>query len=115
MPTVESLLGDKLSAFAPTTIGVPLRKPDGTAADVMQVAKQLFDLGVLFDAAQNFAQVNKSHAAVCALESSYRPARPTREAALDDTLRACLALTATKARDLASYPDAPLLHEASPG
>lgn len=111
VPTVESLLGDKLTAFAPTTTGVPLRKPDGTAADVMQVAKQLFDVGVLFDAAQYFAHVNQSHAAVCALESSYRSTRPTREAALDDTLRACLALTATKARDLAGQPDAPLLHE----
>ena len=34
LPTLESLLGDKLTAFAPTTIGVPLRKPDGTPGEV---------------------------------------------------------------------------------
>ncbi|MEY2880362.1 MAG: hypothetical protein RLZZ15_2742 [Verrucomicrobiota bacterium] len=110
VPTVEGLLGDKLTAFAPTTTGVPLRKADGTGGEVMQVAKQLFDVGVLFEAANDFAQVGKSYDAIRALESGYRAARPTREAALDDTLKACLALTATKARDLASYPDAPLLH-----
>jgi hypothetical protein len=109
--TVESLLGDKLTAFAPTTTGVPLRKPDGSAADVMQVVKQLFDVGVLFEAAGDFAQVGHSYDAICALESGYRAARPSREAALDDTLKACLALTATKASVLASYPDARLLHD----
>lgn len=110
VPTVESLLGDKLTAFAPTTTGVPLRKPDGSAADVMQVTKQLFDVGVLFDAAGDFAQMGQSYDAICALESGYRAARPTREAALDDTVQACLALTAREPAQVALYPDAALLH-----
>lgn len=110
VPTIESLLGDKLTAFAPTTTGVPLRKPDGSAADVMQVTKQLFDVGMLFDAAGDFAQMSLSYDAICALESGYRTTHPTREAALDDTFAACLALTASKQRDLAAYPDATLLH-----
>jgi hypothetical protein len=29
---------------------VPLRKANGSPADVQQVAKQLFDVGILFDA-----------------------------------------------------------------
>lgn len=111
VPTIESLLGDKLTAFAPTTVGVPLRKEDGSAADVQQIAKQLFDTGVLFETATDFAQVARSYDAICALESGYRPARPGRTAALEDTLRACFALTATKQRELAVYPDAPLLHD----
>ena len=109
LPTLESLLGDKLTAFAPTTVGVPLRKPDGTPGEVMQVTKQLFDIGVLFEAATNFAEVAATYDAVQRLESEYRPNKPSREASLDDTLRACLALTASKARDVAAYPDAPLL------
>ena len=111
VPTVESLLGDKLTAFAPTTTGVLLRKADGSAADVQQVAKQLFDVGMLFEAAVDFAQVRHSYDAVCALESGYRSTRPSRAAALEDTLAACLALTATKKRDLAAFADAPLLHD----
>ena len=46
VPTVDALLGDKLGAFAPRTIGIlhhPERKTD--------IAKQLFDVAALFDAA----------------------------------------------------------------
>ncbi len=111
IPTVESLLGDKLTAFAPTTTGVALRKPDGSPGDVQQVAKQLFDVGVLFEAAADFTKVAAVYDAVQAQESAYRPNRPSREATLDDTLRACIALTATKPKILAEYPDAPLLHD----
>jgi hypothetical protein len=111
VPTVESLLGDKLTAFAPTTTGVPLRKANGSPADVQQVAKQLFDVGILFDAAQDFGQVAAVYDAVQAQESAYRPNRPGREETLDDTLRACLALTATKPAILATLPDAPLLND----
>jgi len=111
LPTLESLLGDKLTAFAPTTVGVPLRRPDGTPGEVMQVTKQLFDIGVLFEAATNFAEVAATYDAVQKLESEYRPTKPTREASLDDTLQACLALTASKQRDVAAYPDAALLQD----
>lgn len=111
VPTVESLLGDKLTAFAPTTTGVTLRNPDGLPADVQQVAKQLFDVGVLFEAATDFAKVAAAYDAIQAQESGYRSNRPSREATLDDTMRACLALTATKPKILADYPDAPLLHD----
>jgi hypothetical protein len=110
IPTIESLLGDKLTAFAPSTTGVPLRKADGSEADVQQVAKQLFDVGALFDVANDFVVVDKVHAAVCALEAEYRDSRPTRQQALDDTWQACLAMTATKPAICANYPDGPLLH-----
>jgi hypothetical protein len=111
VPTIESLLGDKLTAFAPTTTGIPSRKADGAPADVQQVAKQLFEVGVLFEAAQDFGQVATVYDAVQAQEAAYRPSRPSREASLDDTLRACLALTATKPAILATFPDASLLHD----
>jgi predicted nucleotidyltransferase component of viral defense system len=111
LPTLESLLGDKLTAFAPTTIGVPLRKADGTPGEVMQVTKQLFDIGVLFEAATNFAEVVATYDAIHQLESEYRGNKHTREASLNDTLQACLALTAHKPRDVANYVDAPLLQD----
>jgi hypothetical protein len=82
LPTVESLLGDKLTAFAPGTVGIPLRKANGQPGDLMQVAKQVFDVGVLFDAAADFKNVAATYDAVQQLESEYRDARPTREACL---------------------------------
>jgi hypothetical protein len=111
VPTVESLLGDKLTAFAPHTIGVPLFSARGGEEQFQQVAKQLFDVGVLFEVAVDFGVVAKSYNAVSAQESEYRGNRHSRQAALDDTVLACLALTASKKRDLALYPDAPLLHD----
>ncbi len=111
LPSVESLLGDKLTAFAPTTVGVRLRTPEGQPGDVMQVTKQLFDIGVLFEAASNYAEVAATYDAVHQLESEYRGNQHTREASLTDTLQACFALTAHKPKDVALYADAPLLQD----
>jgi hypothetical protein len=92
MPTVESLLGDKLAAFAPTTIGVPLHPEGGGSANLMQIGKQFFDVGELFDAAVDFQVVRKVYNDVFALEAEYRNHRCDREAALRDTLGACLGI-----------------------
>jgi hypothetical protein len=111
VPTIESLLGDKLTAFAPATVGVPLRKPDRTPADVQQVAKQLFDIGMLFEASSDFSVVEKTYGAVHGLESGYRGNRYSIEDSLDDTMKACLAITATRPDVVKGYPDASLLHD----
>jgi hypothetical protein len=92
MPTVESLLGDKLTAFAPTTVGVPLHPDTGLPADLMQIGKQFFDVGELFDASTDFRVVRKVYDAVFALEAEYRDHRFDREAALRDTLWASLGI-----------------------
>jgi hypothetical protein len=109
LPTIESLLGDKLTAFAPTTIGVPLRKPDGVAGEVMQVAKQLFDVGILFEHATDFAEVSKTYDAVQAQEASYRGRKIPRDVSLDDTFKSCLGIVAHKGKIRQNYPDADLL------
>lgn len=111
VPTVESLLGDKLTAFAPHTTGVPFYSEKSGEEQLQQVAKQLFDVGVLFDAATDFSKIVATYDAVQAQESAYRDAKPSRDASLDDTLEACLALAATKPKILATYPDAKLLHD----
>ncbi|HMO49850.1 MAG TPA: nucleotidyl transferase AbiEii/AbiGii toxin family protein [Kiritimatiellia bacterium] len=111
VPTVESLLGDKLTAFAPNTVGVRLRRPDGLPGDVQQVAKQLFDVGVLMDVATDFDAVARTYDQVHSLENGYRGGNHTREASLDDTINACLAIMARKKVQLDQYPDAPLLHD----
>jgi len=41
VPTIEGLLGDKLTAFAPNTVGIAFSEDSA-----MQVIKQLFDVGV---------------------------------------------------------------------
>jgi hypothetical protein len=109
LPTVESLLGDKLTAFAPTTTGVKLRRKDGTEGEVMQVAKQLFDVGTLFEHATDFAQVARVYDGVQAQEAGYRGHTHTREATLADTFSACLGITGTKKAQQAVFADTPLI------
>ncbi len=67
VPTIEGLLAEKLTAFAPNTIGVPCQ--ENTA---MQVMKQLFDVAILFDAAHDFVTVGTAYDAVFVLENHYR-------------------------------------------
>ncbi len=50
IPTADSISGDKLTAYAPNTIGIRYRveHPDGGVTEKqMEVMKQLFDLGIL--------------------------------------------------------------------
>ncbi len=109
IPTVESLLGDKLTAFAPTTVGVPLHPEDDRPPDLMQIGKQFFDVGELFDAATDFQAVRRVYDGVFALEAEYRNHRFDREAALRDTLGASLAIANEMLKGDQPSPDAQAL------
>lgn len=58
VPSIESLLGDKLTAFAPDTIGIPLKDDDYRPVNNI---KQLFDISLLFDATTNLKTVHESY------------------------------------------------------
>ena len=55
MPDINSILGDKLTAYAPNTTGIPYRKQKER-----EIIKQLFDVANLFDAMDNFESVRIS-------------------------------------------------------
>ena len=57
VPDVDSILGDKLTAFAPDTIGIPLSAEPGHRPKRIEVLKQLFDIGNLFDLAGNIDNI----------------------------------------------------------
>ena len=83
VPTVNSLLGDKLTAFAPKTIGIlyhPLRRTD--------IAKQLFDVAALFDAATDLSTASKVYAAIQARQLFYRQATFSMAETLNDSIEA---------------------------
>ncbi len=85
VPTVNSLLGDKLTAFAPRTIGIlydPKRKTD--------IVKQLFDVGVLFDAATDLNVAAEVYAATHARQLVYRNKTFTITDTLNDSIEAGL-------------------------
>ena len=79
VPTVEGLLGDKLTAFGPNTTGVPLNEQR-----TMQFMKHVFDIGELFNAASDLAAVRAAYDQVFAAENGYRGGKFTTEQALQD-------------------------------
>jgi hypothetical protein len=81
LPTIDALLADKLTAFAPNTVGVRLT-PDSN----MQVIKQVVDVGELFSQATDLALIRQTYAAICTAEIGYRDGAITQAAALEDTI-----------------------------
>ncbi|MBI3098233.1 MAG: nucleotidyl transferase AbiEii/AbiGii toxin family protein [Planctomycetes bacterium] len=104
VPTLENLLGDKLTAFAPNTVGIPCMEDSA-----MQVMKQIFDVGALFDAAGNFASVAAAYEAVFQAENGYREGRFTREQALSDTIETARRYCHYHFRGAAPHPHQELL------
>ncbi len=93
VPTVESLLADKLTAFAPRTTGVPIAPANGGPPDTMQIVKQLFDVGELFNLTEDLTAVRRVYHKVFDLENVYRGGGMTATDSLHDTLDASLSLS----------------------
>jgi hypothetical protein len=95
MPSADSITGDKLTAFAPNTIGIPYFKGKDKQPFSMEICKQLFDLGKLFERIERMEVVAKSFHAFATHEIAYRKKREpdvemTPEAALRDNIDTCL-------------------------
>lgn len=101
--TVEGLLGEKLTAFAPTTVGIPLHH------DPMQVMKQLFDVAELFNAATDHDSIANAYSAVFQAENGYRDNRFTKEDALSDTFETARQLCQSGLRGAVPHEHQPLL------
>jgi len=88
-PTLDGLMGDKLTAFAPNTVGVRY----GTRKE-LEIIKQLFDLNKLFDEIQSFEKVAASFDAHVVKELQYRSElEADRELVLKDTLETCVLIS----------------------
>jgi hypothetical protein len=88
VPSVNSLLGDKLTAFAPRTIGILHHERRRT-----DIVKQLFDVAALFDAATDLSVVADVYATIHARQLIYRQANYTLEETLNDTIESAFFYT----------------------
>lgn len=70
VPSIEDILGDKLTAFAPETTGIPYYK--GDKLSTLEIIKQLFDIGRLFDNVNNLDIVSKAFTNIAKVELGYR-------------------------------------------
>jgi hypothetical protein len=94
-PDVNSIAGDKLTAFAPGTTGVPYhregvnRKGEAIKSEMfMEIIKQLFDVGCLFDLLDDIETFKTCYRDTAAAEIKYRPERKigSVESVLEDTI-----------------------------
>lgn len=69
-PDINSITGDKLTAFAPNTTGIPYYKGEDSFA--MEIAKQMYDLGKLFLLITNVETVYDSFHAFAKEQIGYR-------------------------------------------
>lgn len=87
LPTFEAILGDKLTAFAPKTTGILYSKNRP-----VEIIKQLYDIGFLFDQISNLDVVRESYLRVVQEEIGYRKLNVDAKEVLEDTWLACYAL-----------------------
>ena len=111
VPTVESLLTDKLTAFAPRTTGVPFAPVNGNPPDTMQIVKQLFDVGELFNLAEDLSVVRRVYQRAFDLENVYRGGGLSARESLQDTLDASLSLSLHRLKGVNDSPEALMLEE----
>jgi predicted nucleotidyltransferase component of viral defense system len=70
VPSLEDLLGDKLTAYAPNTTGIPYLKSGNSMS--MEIIKQLYDIGNLFDAAEDINIIKNTFSSFAKTELIYR-------------------------------------------
>lgn len=70
VPSLEDLLGDKLTAFAPNTTGIPYFKKEDSMS--MEIIKQLYDIGNLFDVVQDLEAIKTTFYSFAKTEIAYR-------------------------------------------
>jgi predicted nucleotidyltransferase component of viral defense system len=70
VPSLEDILGDKLTAFAPNTTGIPYFKKDDSMS--MEIIKQLYDIGNLFDSVTDLDTIKTTFYGFAKTELYYR-------------------------------------------
>lgn len=91
IPSIEDLLGDKLTAFAPNTTGIPYFKKDDSMS--MEIIKQLYDIDTLFDKAENLTIIKETFLRFVKTEFSYRNESGTINDVLEDIYKTALCIT----------------------
>jgi predicted nucleotidyltransferase component of viral defense system len=91
IPSLEDILGDKLTAFAPNTTGIPYFKKEDSMS--MEIIKQLYDIGNLFDAAQDIDAIKTTFYRFAKTEIAYRNSKEISEVdVLEDIYQTALCI-----------------------
>jgi hypothetical protein len=87
VPDKNCLLGDKLTAFAPHTTGIPF----GIDKE-LEIIKQMFDCYTLIGELDDLKKVSQTYSNISKIEIGYRGLDITSEEVLRDTIDSCLCI-----------------------
>ena len=87
VPTANCIMGDKLTAFAPHTIGIPF-----DADKEMEIIKQLYDVATLIEKCDNFTDVKRTYRRVAKTEIEYRRSDADIADTLSDSFNAVISI-----------------------
>ena len=87
VPDKNSILADKLTAFAPHTTGIPF----GVNKE-LEIIKQMFDCWTLIQEMADYPAVSTVYSHISAIERSYRGLDKSAEDCLRDTIDSCICI-----------------------
>jgi predicted nucleotidyltransferase component of viral defense system len=91
VPSFDDILGDKLTAFAPNTTGIPYEK--GGQSRAMEIIKQLYDIGNIFEDANNAVVTSTTFHEFAKTELGYRGINGDTNIVLDDIIDTSLTIS----------------------
>lgn len=92
VPSPEDILGDKLTAYAPNTTGIPYSRRGNSMS--MEIIKQLYDIGNLFDLVKDLEIIKATYAKIVSAEIEYRELEgKAPKDVLEDTYQTSLCIT----------------------
>ena len=106
-PSIDAILGDKLTVFAPNTTGIKYGIDKS-----MEIMKQLFDIGRLFDYFENIEVVANSFVKIARKELKYRKLSKATDDVLWDVIQTSLIVSQFPS---GAKSDSPELKELSDG
>lgn len=101
VPSVNDILGDKLTAFAPNTCGIPYFKSGRTRS--LDIIKQLFDVSRLMDAATDFSVVRDVFNKIVPIELGYREQAPDVAPVYEDIRQTALCISTRGAEGIGQF------------
>ena len=99
-PSIDSILGDKLTVFAPNTTGIKYG-----IGKSMEIMKQLFDIGRLFDHFKDLEVVSTSFKNIANNELEYRKSTDTMDDVLQDIINTSLTVSQFPGGTKSDFPE----------
>ena len=103
IPSINCLLADKLTAFAPETIGVPITAEPGKRPKCIEAIKQLYDVGNLFQVSDDTSEIKETFFQVARSEIESRKISISIEDVLDDAYSYAVILASQGRLEVTKY------------